>query len=234
MKRVSVVIPAKNEEAAIGMVLDDVQSVRAKLNGYDIEVIVVLDHCTDSTRAVVESRGVRWVENHRRAGKGFALITGFEKSAGDVIVMMDGDYSHKAADIPVMIQTLEQGCGMVIGSRALGGSEEYEIIRLFGNVGLTALFRLLFGKPVYDALNGYKAFVRGLFDNFRYSSRSFEIEIELLANAFRMGLEVVEIRSSERRRAGGAMKSNAARDGFRFLIKIIAEGIAFRLRRKRP
>lgn len=233
MRRVSVVIPVKNEEAAIGMVLDDVRRVEKGIDGYEVETIVVLDHCTDNTRAAVESRGRRWVENPRRAGKGFALITGFENSTGDIIVMMDGDYSHNAADLPFMIRAMDQGAGMVIGSRALGGSEEYEIIRLFGNVGLTALFRLFFGKSVYDALNGYKAFVRGVFDNFSYSSRSFEIEIELLANAFRMGLDVVEIPSRERCRAGGAMKSNAARDGFRFLFKIVSEGIAFRFRKAR-
>jgi glycosyltransferase involved in cell wall biosynthesis len=233
VKRISIVIPVKNEAACLGKVLDDLHTVCATIEGYAVETLVVIDHCTDDTKAVVESRGVRWVENRRKAGKGFALITGFENSGGDIFIMMDGDYSHDANDLPRMIDALEAGPGMVIGSRALGGSEEYEIIRLFGNVGLTGLFRFLFGIPVFDALNGYKAFVRGIFDNFRYSSRGFEIEIELLANALRLGLEIVEIPSRERRRAGGAMKSNAARDGLRFLIAIIAQGIAFRLGRKR-
>ena len=80
------------------------------------------------------------------------------------------------------------------------------------------------GRYLSDALNGYKLFRREVFTDFRYGSRNFEIEIEIIANALRKGYRVVEVISHERARAGGVMKSSAVRHGPRFLARIIWEG----------
>jgi hypothetical protein len=80
------------------------------------------------------------------------------------------------------------------------------------------------GRYLSDALNGYKLFRRDVFTSFNYTSRMFEIEIEIIANTMRKGYRVVEVVSHERARAGGEMKSRVVRHGTRFLMRIIWEG----------
>ena len=228
----SVVIPARNEEATIALVLDELLPVIGNLEK-PFEVIVVDDGSEDRTKSIAMERGVRVIANPLSPGKGHALIAGFRAARGHYIAMMDADYSHRPEDLPYLLKEMERGVGMVIGSRMLGGSDEYEIVRLFGNVFLNLCFKIMFGCFTTDALNGYKIFRRDVFTESPCTSRGFEIEIELLANALARGYKITEVFSHERRRAGGKMKSKALPDGFRFLWAIVAFGLRHRLRRRR-
>jgi glycosyltransferase involved in cell wall biosynthesis len=226
MKKVSVVIPAKDEEETIGPVLDDLQKTIAKLKKkrqYTFEVIVVADHCQDKTAAIAKKNSVLVISNRYPAGKGNALRYGFKKAKGDYLVMMDADYSHQPEDLPKFLEELDKGVGLVIGSRIFGGSDEYTRPRAFGNIFLTLAFGFLHGRYLSDALNGYKAFRRQIFTDFEYDSSDFEIEIELLANTLRKSLEIVEVSSHERERAGGKAKSKVLKHGWKFFSRIIKE-----------
>jgi glycosyltransferase involved in cell wall biosynthesis len=225
MKKVSVVIPAKNEEETIGNVLDDLNQTISELPNYQFEVICVDDRSTDATANIANSFGAKVVQNTRKCGKGMALRAGFEAATGDVIVMMDADYSHRAEDLPLMLEALTDGVGLVIGSRVVGGSEEYTHIRALGNVFLSATLGLCTRRYLSDALNGYKVFRRDVFSDFQYTSKAFEIEIEIIANTMRKGYRVTEVKSHERARAGGEMKSRVVRHGIRFLLRILWEGL---------
>ena len=224
MNKVSVVIPAKDEEATIGNVLDDLNKTIAQMPKYDIEVICVDDHSTDATANIARSFGARVVENIQKPGKGMALRAGFRAATGDVLVMLDADYSHRAEDLPRMLEALTDGVGLVIGSRVVGGSEEYTHIRALGNVFLSATLGLCTRRYLSDALNGFKVFRRDVFGDFRYTSKAFEIEIEIIANTMRKGYRIAEVQSHERARAGGEMKSRVIRHGTRFLARILWEG----------
>jgi dolichol-phosphate mannosyltransferase len=221
--KVSVVIPARNEEMNLPLVLDDLNRTIAQWREYDVEVILVDDKSSDRTSEVASQRGVRVIHNTGPSGKGHALRVGFENSTGDFIVMMDADYSHRAEDIPVLVGALKDGVGLVVGSRVFGGSDEYTPIRALGNVFLTATMGLLLKRFLSDALNGFKAFRRDVFHDFHYTSKQFEIEIELLANALRKGYKVVEVSSHERARQGGEAKSRVIRHGTGFLLRILSE-----------
>jgi hypothetical protein len=118
---------------------------------------------------------------------------------------------------------MEDGVGLVIGSRVVGGSEEYTPIRALGNVFLTYAVGLFLGRYLSDALNGFKAFRRDVFDDFHYTAAKFEIEIELIANALRKGHRVVEVMSHERARAGGEAKSRVIRHGTLFFWRVFTE-----------
>ncbi|MGD0201195.1 MAG: glycosyltransferase family 2 protein [Bryobacteraceae bacterium] len=223
--KLSVIIPAKDEEATLGRVLEDLCRTIPALTGYDVEVICVDDHSSDRTAAIAREFGVRVVENGRKPGKGNALRAGFEAATGEWLMTMDGDYSHRPEDMPEFLSALRDGVGLVIGSRVFGGSEEYTHVRALGNVFLSATLGLCTGRYLSDALNGYKLFRRDVFTDFRYTSRMFEIEIEIIANALRKGYRVVEVISHERARAGGEMKSRVVRHGLRFLGRILWEGM---------
>jgi glycosyltransferase involved in cell wall biosynthesis len=224
MTKLSIVIPAKNEEATLGLVLDDLYKTMPQLTDYEVEVICVDDHSTDRTAAIARSFGAKVVQNSGKSGKGMALRTGFKAANGDIFVMMDADYSHRAEEWPVFLEALQDGVGLVIGSRVVGGSEEYTHIRALGNVFLSAALGLCTGRYLSDALNGYKAFRRDIFTDFSYTSKAFEIEIEIIANTLRKGYRIVEISSHERIRAGGEVKSRVVRHGTRFLLRILREG----------
>lgn len=226
MAKVSIVIPAKNEEANLAMVLDDLSATLAGIQGHQFEVLCVDDHSTDGTARVATAHGARVVTNTGSGGKGMALRAGFSQATGDIIAMMDADYSHRAEELPRFLEALEDpSAGLVIGSRVVGGSEEYTHIRALGNVFLSAMLGICTGRYLSDALNGFKVFRRSVFSDFRYTSRAFEIEIELIANALRKGYRVVEITSHERARAGGEAKSRVIRHGTRFLMRILYEGM---------
>jgi len=225
MIKVSLIIPAKDEEATLGNVLEDLNKVIPTLDGYEMEVICVDDHSHDRTAAIARAMGARVVENRRKPGKGNALRAGFEAATGDLLMMMDADYSHRPEDIPAFLSAMREGVGLVIGSRVFGGSEEYTHVRALGNVFLSGALGLSVGRYLSDALNGYKLFRRDVFTSFTYTSGTFEIEIEIIANALRKQYRVVEVVTHERARAGGEMKSRVVRHGTRFLMRIIWEGI---------
>ncbi|HXG34915.1 MAG TPA: glycosyltransferase family 2 protein, partial [Bryobacteraceae bacterium] len=157
--------------------------------------------------------------------KGMALRTGFARASGQILAMMDADYSHRAEELPLLLGALGDGVGLVIGSRVVGGSEEYTHIRALGNVFLSAALGICTGRYLSDALNGFKVFRREIFSDFRYTSTSFEIEIEIIANTLRKGYRIVEVSSHERARAGGEIKSRVVRHGTRFLLRILWEGL---------
>jgi len=227
MKKVSIVIPAMNEEVSLRLVLEEVMDTINKMNNFEFEVILVDDHSTDSTVQVALEYGIKIVKNQRSCGKGNALISGFEATTGEYLIMMDADFSHRAEDFPQFIDTLEKNndVGLVIGSRLYGGSDEYTRIRAFGNLIFTYLFGVLHNRYLSDALNGFKAFRRCIFTDFKYTSKDFEIEIELLVNTLRKGFKIKEIASHERNRAAGKFKSRVIKHGFKFLMRIISEWI---------
>jgi glycosyltransferase involved in cell wall biosynthesis len=226
---VSVIIPAKNEAENLPRLLTDLQKVFRQITAYRFELIVVDDHSTDSTSAAAREGGATVIENQRPPGKGNALMSGFEKTTGRFLIMLDADYSHRPEDIPAFLSKLEQGFGLVVGSRSTGGSDEYTFIRTLGNVGLSTIFCFLMGVQVTDVLNGYKAFRREVFTNHRYSSAQFEIEIELMANCIREGLPIGEIACHERARSAGEAKSRVVKHGFRFLWKILQMAFIYRM-----
>ncbi|HEV8148662.1 MAG TPA: glycosyltransferase family 2 protein [Gemmatimonadales bacterium] len=226
MPTLSIVIPARNEETTLPMVLRDLNAVIPTLEGYEVETIVVDDRSTDRTAALATEHGARVVSNTRRSGKGMALRAGFEAASGEILAMMDADYSHRAEELPLFLQAIGQdNVGLVIGSRVVGGSEEYHHVRALGNVFLSGSLGLATGRYLSDALNGYKVFRRDVFTAFQYTSANFEIEIEIVANALRKGYRILEVSSHERARAGGQVKSRVVRHGTRFLLRIIWEGM---------
>src|SRR5512141_178978 len=113
MPKVSVVIPARNEEVTLPRVLADLYKVIPSLAAWTTEVLVVDDHSTDQTAELARAAGARVVANQRKSGKGMALRAGFEAATGDVIAMMDADYSHRAEDLPLFLEAIgREGVGL--------------------------------------------------------------------------------------------------------------------------
>ncbi len=218
------VIPTFNEGDTIGAVLDELDSVAAAW-GRTFDVVVVDDGSQDATADQVARRGVRFLRNPGPKGKGASLRYGFRQTTGETVIMMDGDGSHRAVDIPALVGELERDpdVGLVIASRIIGGSDEYSRIRALGNIVLTGLFGLLFRRYLSDALNGFKALRRPALRLDTLRCRSFGIETELIAHTLGCGRRVVEIPSHERARQGGRPKSKVFRHGFVLAWSILVQ-----------
>ena len=220
---VSIVIPARNEEASLASVLDEINLI-LQSSSYSFEVIVVNDHSTDRTPEIAKQYSfVKLIDNKYKPGKGGALRSGFDLAKGTYIAMMDADFSHDALDLPYLIDEARRHKGLVVASRITGGSEEYTRVRAFGNVFLTWFFGFLHGCYLSDGLNGFKVFHRDVYSEFEYASNEFEIEIELLVNTLRLKRKISELPSRERPRLGGKVKSSVVRHGWRFFWRIFLE-----------
>ena len=231
ISKVSIVIPARNEEETIGMVLGDLKKVLPTIRDYEFETIVIDDGSTDKTASIAQEFATRVITNAGEHGKGNALKLGFKEAAGDIIIMLDADYSHRIEELPAFLEAIKEST-LVVGSRHTGGSDEYTLIRGLGNYTLSYVFRTVWGIKLTDALNGYKCFRKEVVKNHEYKSKNFEIELELIANALKEGNGIVtEVPSHERLRAGGEMKSNALREGWKFFSAIMRYGVAYRLSR---
>ena len=116
--RLSIVLPAKNESAAIG---STVAGIRQQYpDTAEVEVLVVNDGSSDDTAAVAQAAGARVVHHPYSKGNGAAIKTGARAAQGEVLVFMDADGQHDPADIPRLLDQLNQGHDMVVGARQKG------------------------------------------------------------------------------------------------------------------
>jgi glycosyltransferase involved in cell wall biosynthesis len=145
--RVSVIIPTRNEAQAIGRVLGDLPADLVT------EVIVVDNNSTDGTPEIAARMGARVMAEPRR-GYGQACLTGLAgTSAPDVVVFLDGDYSDRPAELPLLLAPIAEGrADITIGSRLAGprtpGALPWHA--LFGNWLAASLITNLYGTKISD------------------------------------------------------------------------------------
>ena len=218
-------IPAKNEARNVPLLLPRIPAL--------VDEIVLVDGLsTDQTVEIARMvRADLTVVHERRTGKGAALRAGFEVATGDYIVMLDADCSMDPDEIPRLIQMLDEGHDMVKGSRFLagGGTADMSLLRKAGNKGLLTLANLLYGSSYTDLCYGLIAFRRQLLEPMRLDADGFEIEMQLIARATRLGARVTEAPSFESERMFGHSNLNTFRDGWRVLRTLMRE----RIRRSR-
>ena len=217
--KISVVIPTMNEEASIGLVMDE---VRTALEGVrPFEVIVVDTDSKDRTRAIAAEKGAVVVPEPRR-GYGRAYKTGFEKATGDIIATLDADMTYPAPDIPKLADMLEaQGLDFITTDRfadmaegAMGAKHR------LGNKVLSVTARLLFRVKVRDSQSGMWVFRRSVLPRFALDSDGMSMSEEIKIEAFKK-TKAAEVPITYRVRVG-EVKLQSWRDGLgnlRFLFK---------------
>lgn len=229
--RVTIVVPALNEARNLEVVLPRLPKVH--------QVIVVDGHSVDDTVAVAKAvLPSAEVITQSRRGKGNAMVCGFERATGDVIVMFDADGSADPAEIPMFVQALLDGADVAKGSRftAGGGSQDITLLRRVGNFFLNVLVNLLLGARYTDLCYGYNAFWRRILPGLGLPHSSvpdvpgrmlwgdgFEIETVLNCRFIRNGHKITEVPSVEQLRVFGASNLHAVKDGLRVLRTVLDE-----------
>jgi glycosyl transferase family 2 len=217
--RVSVVVPAMNEEKNIGHVL-------SRLPDDLHEVILVDGNSQDETiaaarRAYPEIR----VLSQSGRGKGDAFRTGFAAVSGNLVVMLDADGSADPAEIPSFVDALEAGADFAKGSRFLdgGGSADLTRLRSFGNTVLSGTANLLHGTHFTDLCYGYNAFWARCLPFISLDAPGFEVETLINLRIAGSGMKITEVPSYEANRISGQSNLKTFRDGFRVLGTILSE-----------
>lgn len=189
-----VVIPAFNEAAGLGKVLDGIRAVDPSL-----PVVVVDDGSTDATENVARKGGAHVVRMPFNMGYGVALQTGYKyalREGYDSVVQLDGDGQHEPADIPALLEVIERGeAEVAIGSRFLGGNAYRSgIVRRMGS-GLFSLLALgLTGARYSDVTSGFQALGRDVLRFFtaeRYPVDYPDADVLIMLN--RAGFRIKEV-----------------------------------------
>jgi dolichol-phosphate mannosyltransferase len=202
--RVTVVIPAKDEEGLIGEIVDAVKP-------YAEEVLVVDGRSRDRTRDIAIAHGARVIQDNGR-GKGEALRLSIDAATTGILVFIDADGSHDPRDIPAMVAPIKTGeSDMVIGSRGKGGSDELhgtleQLIRYVGSQLIMLAINYRWNVRLTDSQNGFRAIRRDVAGRLRLTSNLTTIEQEMLMKALKHGYRVSEIASHEYERRWGTSK----------------------------
>jgi len=217
--KVSVVVPAMNEEKNIGSVLSELP---AGLH----EVILVDGNSKDNTiEAARQAYPSIRVTSQSGRGKGDAFRTGFAAVTGNLVVMLDADGSADPAEIPAFVEALEAGADFAKGSRYMdgGGSADITRLRSLGNLVLSGTANKLHGTEFTDLCYGYNAFWARCLPFISLDVPGFEVETLINLRMASAGMKIVEVPSYEKERISGMSNLKTFRDGFRVLGTIFKE-----------
>ena len=219
--RLSIVIPALNEERTIRQVLE-----RVAASPYEKEIIVVDDGSTDGTAAIAEEfrarHGVTVLKHPSRQGKGAALRTGFAAATGDIVLVQDADGEYHPEDYPVLLHPIVNGwADAVYGSRFIGTHRVFSLSHRAGNWLVNAVANVLYDTMLSDLETGFKAIRREILQGFRLRSNDFRIEVEITARLFRERRRVYEVPVAYSGRTYAEGKKLTWRDGVLALVALV-------------
>ncbi|HLO94361.1 MAG TPA: glycosyltransferase family 2 protein [Burkholderiaceae bacterium] len=218
--KTSVVLPAKNEAAAVG---ETVARVRAVMP--EAEVLVVDDGSTDATAELARAAGARVLSHPYSKGNGAAIKTGARGATGEVIVFMDADGQHDPADIPRLLARIDAGHDLVVGARQKGS--QASLGRGLANGFYNRLASWMTGHAVQDLTSGFRAVRADRFREFLYLlPNGFSYPTTSTMAFFRAGYSVAYEPIHAARRIGQS-HIRLLRDGTRFLLIIFKIGTLF-------
>ncbi|MDI3549597.1 MAG: hypothetical protein PWQ15_699 [Methanobacterium sp.] len=217
--KVSVVIPALNEEGIVGKTVHSVPIKKLNDIGLDTEIIVVDNASTDNTSKEASEAGARVVLETNR-GYGNAYLRGFKEATGDIIVMGDADGTYPFDEIVEFIQPILNGdAEFVIGSRLKGDIRPGAMPALhkyIGNPFLTWVLNALFHTGISDAHCGMRAMTKEAWNKLNLKTSGMEFASEMVIEASRQKLKIAEIPITYYPREGESKLSSFS-DGWRHL-----------------
>lgn len=209
MPVLSIVIPAYNEGAFIGKLLEKIISVPVEALGFEKEIIVVDDGSKDNTGEIARTyTGVKVYTQVPNQGKGKAVQRGIRESTGDLILIQDADLEYDPDDYLPMLRALKTtGADVIYGSRTLGtwkASGEKPTLTpgkhplqrtgpWFAGVLLTLWTAMVYGRWITDTLTAYKLYPAQVVRNMNLRTSGFETDHEITAKLVRLGHKIVEV-----------------------------------------
>jgi len=226
MKKITVVIPALNEEQGIGLVLKEIPVSKLTNMGYETEVMVVDNGSRDTTRYIAKQHGATVFIQPIR-GYGNAYKAGFANASGDIIVTGDADHTYPFEDLPEILAKMEKEDLDFISTNRLEHVNQgvMKPSHIFGNRLLTAITKLLFHLPFVDTQSGMWIFRREIWDKLNVKSSGMAFSQELKIEAYIRGFKCAEVPIKYRIRAGVA-KLNTWRDGTKVMFRVFSKRLS--------
>jgi len=242
LAKLSIVIPAYNEERRLAPTLDKIFSYLDSVPGQSAEVIVVDDGSRDQTAALVEKRAqaeprLRLVRNPCNRGKGFSVRHGMEKAQGEWLLMSDADLSAPIEELQKLVDAAgKAGARVAIGSRAMDRSligVHQNRLREISGIVFNRVMRLITGLPFKDTQCGFKLYhreaARLIFP--RQQLDGFGFDVEDLFIARKLGIASIEVPVKWNNVEGTTVSLAQALKAFTDLLVIRWHSLAGRYRR---
>jgi len=195
------------------------------------EVFAVDYQSTDGTVEYFTNHGIS-VIHQKKPGRSEAFRVGASKARGDILIFFSPDGNEDPKDIPLLIENIQNGADLAIGSRFMNGSrnEEDDAVfkwRKWANQGFSLLANMVFrdNKQPYvtDTINGYRAIKKKAFINLHLDAEGFAIEYQMTIRAFKTHMRITEIPTREGDRIGGTSGAIAIPTGIHFLLLFCKE-----------
>lgn len=225
MTKVSILVPAHNEETTIIQILERVAEQR--IDGVTFEVIVIDDGSTDRTASLVEGRPDlhnKFLKLNPNQGKGAAVRTGLEAATGEFVLIQDADLEYDPADYHRLLKPITSfGADVVMGSRiqAPEFTRVYYFWHRMGNRTITMLFNVLHNTTFTDIYCGYLLIRRSLVEPRHLTSSGWDQQAELLSSAVRRGCVMYEVPVSYHGRTYAEGKKIRATDAASIMLMIV-------------
>ena len=202
--KTAAIVPALNEESAIGKVV-------MAASGFVDKIIVVDNGSTDATAIRAREAGAVVVREERR-GYGYACLRGIRETEGfDVLVFLDGDYSDFPEEVNSLLYPIFEGkSDLVIGSRLRGRREKGAMAfhAIAANVVLSLIVTVLSGRKVTD-IGPFRAIRRSILTQLNMKERTYGWTLEMMVKASRRGFRIIEVPVNYRRRLGKSKVSGS-------------------------
>ncbi|MDD5109283.1 MAG: glycosyltransferase family 2 protein [Candidatus Omnitrophica bacterium] len=217
--KVTVIIPAKNEESTIGKII-------SRVKPFVDEIIVVDGHSTDKTREIAEELGAKVILDNKK-GKGAAMRLALNEVSGSITVFIDADGSHDPGDIPNLITPILEGkADHVSASRMRGGSDELhgdfsKFVRMVGSDIITLAINYRFNVRLTDSQNGFRAIKTEVVRGLGLRENITTIEQEMIIKTLKKKFRLVEIPSHEYKRECGNSLINVRKVWPRYVYAFI-------------
>lgn len=217
--RISVIVPAYNEEHGIGDVIANIRNVIQTLDE-NYEIIIVDDGSKDATAENARTAGARVIQHPYNIGNGAAVKTGIRHARGRILVTMDADGQHNPQDIPALVNRIGP-YDMVVGSR--NSSSDTAAHRDLANLIFNSLASYVSGRKIEDLTSGFRAVKARIARQFLYLfpnkfSYPTTITLSVVRAGYSLGYESIRF---ERRNKNSKSKIKPVYDGMRFLMIIL-------------
>ena len=235
IKKLSIIIPAYNEEATIHLILDKIKSVRL-FNEIQKEIIIINDCSTDDTKGVIQKYicdtqdvQIRYLEHEVNKGKGAALHTGISQATGEYLIIQDADLEYNPDEYNDLLKPVVSGfADVVYGSRFMGNNPHRILFfwHTTGNKFLTFLSNMFTNLNLTDMETCYKLFNTKMIQSIPLKEYRFGFEPEITAKIARIRkVRIYEIGISYYGRTYEEGKKIGWKDGVRAVHCIIKYGI---------
>ena len=218
--KLSVIIPAYNEEKTIAEIVRRVRAVPL-----DKEIIAVNDASSDQSGAILDGLAApdfKVLHHAQNRGKGAAIRTGLAAVTGDIVVIQDADLEYDPGEFPKLIEPIVKGhADVVYGSRFLGSHSAMFFWHFLGNRFLSLVTNVLYNTVITDMETCYKAFRAPIITGIRFKANRFDFEPEITAKVLKQGCRVFEVPIVYVGRGFAEGKKITWRDGFSALWTLL-------------